>query len=66
MIADEPTANLDSATGNDVLRVIKGLNERDRVTFIFSTHNPAILRYATRLIRLKDGQLENVASEEAP
>ncbi len=59
VIADEPTANLDSATGNDVLQVIKGLNEHEGVTFIFSTHNPAILRFASRLIRLKDGQLEN-------
>ena len=57
VIADEPTANLDSATGNEVLQVIKGLNERDGVTFIFSTHNPAILSFATRLIRLKDGEL---------
>ena len=48
VIADEPTANLDSRTGNEVLQVIKGLNERDGVTFIFSTHNPAILSFATR------------------
>ena len=59
VIADEPTANLDSATGNEVLQVIKGLNERDGVTFIFSTHNPAILRFATRLIRLSDGELQD-------
>jgi putative ABC transport system ATP-binding protein len=66
VIADEPTANLDSRTGDDVLQVIKDLNERDGVTFIFSTHNPAILRFARRLIRLKDGELENAASREAP
>ena len=65
VIADEPTANLDSATGEDVLEVIKGLNERDGVTFIFSTHNPAILRYATRLIRLKDGELAGPGDGEA-
>ncbi len=57
VIADEPTANLDSATGEEVLQVIKALNEHDGVTFIFSTHNPAILRYATRRVRLKDGVL---------
>jgi putative ABC transport system ATP-binding protein len=65
VIADEPTANLDSATGEEVLQVIKGLNDRDRVTFIFSTHNPAILRYATRRIRLKDGELESPENGEA-
>lgn len=65
VIADEPTANLDSRTGDEVLQVIKGLNERDGVTFIFSTHNPAILRFASRLIRLKDGELETAADGEA-
>ena len=65
VIADEPTANLDSRTGNEVLQVIKGLNERDGVTFIFSTHNPAILSFATRLIRLKDGELETAGAAEA-
>jgi putative ABC transport system ATP-binding protein len=58
VIADEPTANLDSRTGDEVLQVIKDLNERRRVTFIFSTHNPAILRFATRQVRLLDGMLE--------
>jgi len=65
VIADEPTANLDSKTGEDVLQVIKDLNARDGVTFIFSTHNPAILRFATRLIRLKDGELEDAPVQEA-
>jgi putative ABC transport system ATP-binding protein len=58
VIADEPTANLDSRTGDDVLKVIRSLNEREGVTFIFSTHNPDILRYSTRTIRLKDGAFE--------
>jgi len=58
VIADEPTANLDSTTGDEVLHVIRNLNEREGVTFIFSTHNPEILQYATRLIRLRDGSLE--------
>ncbi|HUI70674.1 MAG TPA: ABC transporter ATP-binding protein [Spirochaetia bacterium] len=58
VIADEPTANLDSTTGDEVLHVIRNLNEREGVTFIFSTHNPEILKYATRLIRLRDGSLE--------
>jgi len=55
VIADEPTANLDSKTGEEVLGVMKELNEREKVTFVFSTHNPGILQYATRVIELKDG-----------
>jgi putative ABC transport system ATP-binding protein len=65
VIADEPTANLDSRTGDDVLAIIRSLNEREGVTFIFSTHNPAILRYSTRTIRLKDGELEGEGAGEA-
>ena len=59
VIADEPTANLDSRTGDEVLQIIRNLNRQEGVTFIFSTHNPEILTYATRLIRLRDGRLEN-------
>jgi putative ABC transport system ATP-binding protein len=62
VIADEPTANLDSETGDMVLQVMRELNERDKVTFIFSTHNPDVNRYAGRVIRLKDGL---ISSDEA-
>ncbi len=62
VIADEPTANLDSETGDMVLQVMRELNERDKVTFIFSTHNPDVNRYAGRVIRLKDGL---IVSDEA-
>lgn len=55
VIADEPTANLDSETGDRILALMQELNTRDRVTFLFSTHNPEILSYATRVIRLRDG-----------
>ncbi|HUX13623.1 MAG TPA: ABC transporter ATP-binding protein [Spirochaetia bacterium] len=65
VIADEPTANLDSATGNEVLDVIHRLNEEQKVTFIFSTHNPDILRYANRVVRLKDGEIDGIDSREA-
>jgi putative ABC transport system ATP-binding protein len=65
VIADEPTANLDSRTGDEVLQVIKGLNQREGVTFIFSTHNPAILQYATRRIHLSDGELVGSPRGEA-
>ena len=57
VIADEPTANLDSDTGAAILEVMGRLNREAGVTFIFSTHNPEILKYAGRHIRLKDGLL---------
>lgn len=65
VIADEPTANLDSKTGDEVLEVIKQLNEKEKVTFIFSTHNLGILQYATKILRLKDGLVEGIENQEA-
>jgi putative ABC transport system ATP-binding protein len=55
VIADEPTANLDSATGDVVLEAMERLNREEKVTFIFSTHNPDVMKYARRVITLKDG-----------
>jgi len=55
VIADEPTANLDSENARMVLEEMAKLNRQEGVSFIFSTHNPEILEYARRLIRLKDG-----------
>lgn len=57
VIADEPTANLDSETGGRILALMQELNARDKVTFLFSTHNPEILFYATRVLQLRDGLL---------
>lgn len=60
VIADEPTANLDSATGGGILKTMADLNREERVTFIFSTHNPEIMQYAKRIVRLKDGEVSTV------
>lgn len=57
VIADEPTANLDSDTSVKIMEVMKHLNEHEKVSFIFSTHNDLIEKYAKRIIRLKDGQI---------
>ncbi|MFP4363980.1 MAG: ABC transporter ATP-binding protein [Spirochaetia bacterium] len=65
VIADEPTANLDSETGSTVVEAMKKLNEEENVTFIFSTHNPEVMKYAQRVIRLKDGMIENIDQREA-
>ena len=57
VLADEPTANLDSETGNGLLEMMKKMNEERKVTFIFSTHDKMVMDYARRLILLRDGRL---------
>jgi len=58
VLADEPTANLDSKTGNGLLDMMKKMNSEKKVTFIFSTHDKMVMDYARRLILLHDGRLE--------
>lgn len=55
VLADEPTANLDSTTGNALLKMMKEMNEEKKVTFIFSTHDEMVMDYAGRLIHIRDG-----------
>lgn len=57
VLADEPTANLDSVTGNNILELMKELNEKEKTTFIFSTHDPEVLKYAKRVVNIKDGKI---------
>jgi len=57
VLADEPTANIDSATAAEILDLMRTLNEEDRVTFLFSTHDPTVVAYAKRIIRLHDGAI---------
>jgi putative ABC transport system ATP-binding protein len=57
VLADEPTANLDSNTGKGLLMLMKQMNEEKNVTFIFSTHDKMVMDYARRLVSLKDGRL---------
>ncbi len=57
ILADEPTANLDSHTGAALLDMMKTLNEQENMTFVFSTHDPKIMERADRLIRLVDGKV---------
>lgn len=58
ILADEPTANLDSKTGIGLLDMMKQLNEELNVTFVFSTHDEKIMERARRLIHLADGEIE--------
>ncbi len=57
VLADEPTANLDSETGNGLLEMMKNMNVDKKITFIFSTHDKMVMDYARRLVFLKDGRL---------
>lgn len=57
ILADEPTANLDSATGISLLNIMKELNLNENMTFIFSTHDTKIMERARRLIYMEDGKI---------
>ena len=58
ILADEPTANLDSKIGAELLDMMYRLNKQSGMTFIFSTHDPMVMARARRLIALKDGEIE--------
>lgn len=59
ILADEPTANLDSKTGKEILELMLQLNQKTNSTFIFSTHDKMVMDFARRLIKLKDGKIES-------
>ena len=55
VLADEPTANLDSETGSNIIELMKVINKKENTTFVFSTHDPDIIKHANEVIRIKDG-----------
>ncbi len=57
VLADEPTANLDSVTAEHLMELFRELNEVHRVTFLLSTHDERVMRYAKRLIKMQDGKV---------
>jgi len=59
ILADEPTANLDSVTGSALLDMMKKLNEEKGITFVFSTHDKMIMERAKRLVKLHDGKISS-------
>ncbi len=66
VLADEPTANLDSVTGEQILDLMKELNRLEKTTFIFSTHDARVMAHASSVVRLEDGKLaENAAAAAA-
>ena len=57
VLADEPTANLDSETSEQILGLMRELNEIEKTTFIFSTHDPEVLKYAKNVVKIRDGKI---------
>ena len=58
VLADEPTANIDTKTGHEILDLMLAMNQKLGTTFIFSTHDPKVMEHARRLITIRDGQIE--------
>jgi lipoprotein-releasing system ATP-binding protein len=59
LLADEPTGNLDQATGQEILEILSSLNQQQNLTIVMVTHDPAIAARAHRVVRLADGRVEN-------
>ena len=59
VLADEPTANLDSETAKEIMGLMQKMNEKFGTTFVFSTHDPLVMEHATRLVLLRDGIIES-------
>ncbi len=58
VLADEPTANLDSTTSGELIELMKELNDQHGVTFLFATHDPKVMAAAKRVVRLVDGKVD--------
>ena len=58
VLADEPTANLDSVTGQNIIDLMKELNQKQGTTFIFSTHDPKVMASASSVVKVADGQFQ--------
>jgi putative ABC transport system ATP-binding protein len=59
VLADEPTANLDTANGAQAMDIMQRLNEETGTAFIFATHDPRVVAYARRVIEMRDGRIDN-------
>lgn len=60
VLADEPTANLDSKTGAEIVGLMEKLNDEDGITFVFSTHDPMIVEKGRRVVTLHDGEIQDI------
>jgi len=64
ILADEPTANLDSETSREVLEIMVRMNRQLKTTFVFSTHDPMVMEYARRLLEIRDGMISRDEGRE--
>jgi ABC-type lipoprotein export system ATPase subunit len=65
LLADEPTGNLDSRTSEEILQMFQGLNRSDGLTIILVTHDPGVANHAQRIVRIRDGLIEDGAMASA-
>lgn len=63
ILADEPTANLDSASAEAVMSAMQNMNKVHQTTFVFSTHDPRVMKHASQIVDLKDGVIQNERSQ---
>jgi ABC-type lipoprotein export system ATPase subunit len=59
LLADEPTGNLDRATGDEIMRLLRNLNRQQNLTIVMVTHDPALAQQADRVVRLVEGQVHS-------
>ena len=64
VLADEPTANLDTKTAESLLDLMEGLNREKEITFLFSTHDTRVMEKARRLVKIRDGQIESDSGKD--
>ncbi len=67
VLADEPTANLDTANGTQAMEIMQRLNQQTGTAFIFATHDPRVVAFARRVVKLQDGRvIDNGSAEKTP
>jgi putative ABC transport system ATP-binding protein len=66
VLADEPTANLDTENGNQVMEIMQRLNEETHTTFVFATHDPRVIPFARRVVTLRDGRVSDNSQTSDP
>lgn len=66
ILADEPTANLDTVSASNLLDIMERLNREEQITFIFSTHDPRVIERARRVITLEDGRIVSDTAKQEP
>jgi putative ABC transport system ATP-binding protein len=59
VLADEPTANLDTENGRQVMEIMRRLNQETGTTFVFATHDPRVIAFARRVVTLRDGRINS-------